>query len=127
MIVFKRLGKTIKLTNGDWRGIRRRFDLDKAKLVDKEFFAIVVPCSLCEKYQSRKPLSHRCERCPLYKAISDSHDDPCFTLMNSFLRNTEFEIIGSMIWWEFEDNENARRQVKRLNKIMDEIEGQNRA
>ncbi len=126
MIVFERLGYTIKLSSADWKGLRRRLDLSKAEYVDKEFYLIDVKCLLCKKYYIRTKFGGDCKKCPIHKAIDcEAHNDACAVLMNSFFVDIGFEFNESEIWWDEEKGKKARRQIKRLNEIMDKIEKDN--
>lgn len=122
MIRFERFGKTIKLTNEDWQGIKKRYDLTKAEYDDEtgEYY-IKIPCSLCKKYQDE---AYDCsDDCPIMKALGDdSGYYACADLLDSFFKDAKFGSGEEDISWYKSNDKQARRQIKRLNKIMDDIE-----
>lgn len=125
MIIFKRLGYTIKLSNLDWHSIRERFDLGKAKLDNEgEHYVIKTPCFMCKKYH--KP--NDCGDCPIYKVLGEEFGrGSCTDLVESFFPDKEpdFNLESSEVWWSIFCDKEARRELKALNKIMDKIEEEN--
>lgn len=128
MIVFEKFGYTIKLSNKDWKNIRKRFDLKRALLVkenDVDYFVVGIPCSLCKKYITKGGWNCS-DDCPFMKAFGDYFGNfACGELIDSLFNDTEFQVEQDYIRWHKSVNKKARRQIKRLNQIMDKIEEEN--
>lgn len=118
MIVFKRYGHTFKIRNDDWKNLRERFNPENVVSQPGECFPdhwkIDIPCSFCCRYHHLG-----CERCPIQKFGG------CNKFFDKLFRKTKLKIGTSFVRWEKSVDKKARRQLKRLNKIMDKIEEEN--
>lgn len=123
MITFEMNGKKVKLKNVEWRNTRNRFNLEKAEY-DKEDreYCIDVPCNICGKY------NQDCCLCPLGVFIEQFGDEsPCTHFLFSLFKKGKFGVTEYVVWWHKKNDKQARRQIKRVNEMMDKIEEQNRA
>lgn len=119
MIVFKKFGKTVRISNRHWKSLRSRFNPDNAKKDNgQEQFTISRPCLLCHEHED-------CERCG-FEVFKRGEISGCTIFLKRLLRNKVAFCAGNIdeVWWETRDNDKARRQLKRTQKLMDEIEAQ---
>lgn len=119
MIVFKRYGHTFKIRNDDWENIRERFNPKNAISQSAyspfiDHWKIKISCSFCLKYHH-----FNCEGCPIYEFGG------CGRFFGKLFRNSKLKIGTSFVRWEKSNDIPARRQIKRLNEIMDNIEKDN--
>lgn len=116
MIVFERFGHTFRIRNDDWKTLRKRFDIDNA-IKEYDGWRIPISCSLCDKYDSY------CPGCPIYV---DSNRSCSWFLTKLFPKMMRFETHKYSIWWDKEYNITVRRQLKRMQEIIDKIEIENK-
>jgi hypothetical protein len=112
MITFKKFGETIKIRGDHWKRLRARYNPEKAKL-DDEVYAISVSCPFCNKYS--------CKKCP-FGVFGDEYG--CYTFFERFFpmgKEFDSDDITQVDWYE-EDDKQARRQLARLQRMMDKIE-----
>lgn len=122
MITFKRYGKKLKIRNDDWKKLRKRFNPDNAVLDnDLDEYYINVSCSLCDRYQG-----NLCIECP-FDVFSRTMGIlyGCSIFFGRLFREQQFSTGSDDVSWEIRDDKKTRRQLKRLNEIMDEIERAN--
>lgn len=117
MIIFKRYGKTVRISNRHWKSLRARFNPDNAKK-GKEYFIISRYCLLCREHEG-------CERCGL-GVFKRGEISGCAIFLKRLFRNKVAFCASNIdeIWWETKDDSKARQQLKRLQKFMNEIEAQ---
>lgn len=114
MITFKKFGKTVKIRNDDWRRLRERFNPKNAVYDGSEGrYKIRRKCSLCSRYD-------KCDGCPL----DQFGDDGCiFFFAKIFRDGINFEHGNvTRIAWDKEDDKKAKKQLNRLQRMMDKIE-----
>lgn len=114
MIIFKMFGFTYEIENDDWKIIRDRFNLDNAIKTGGEW-RIPVSCSLCDRYDDE------CVTCPMCV----SGNKACTWFFNKLFRTKRFDTGRYSISWDKEHNASTRKQLRRLNQIMDKIEIEN--
>ncbi len=124
MIIFKRYGHTFKIKNDDWKKLRMRFDPENARL-ESEFgkYYINLFCSLCSRYKR-----NHCIKCP-FEVLEKGHPCPrfgCSVFFDKLLRFKYFSFWTGYVSWEAEVDKEARKQLKRMQKIMDKIEEENK-
>ena len=122
MIEFKRFGKTVRISNRHWESLRVRFNPDNAKkssLVGGGF-RIWRYCLLCREH-------HGCERCGLNVFRKGTEEEPingCTVFLRRLFKNkVAFDAgdVDVIKWHKGKDNE-AHKQLLRIQKLMDEIE-----
>lgn len=124
MIVFKRYGKTVKISNRHWKSLRRRFNPDNAvkSRLDSGGFRIWRYCLLCREH-------HGCERCGLGVFGKEGGEEPtrgCAIFLRRLFKNKVAFDAGDVdvVRWHKGNDAEVRRQLKRIQKLMDEIEAQ---
>lgn len=118
MITFKMFGFTYEIQDDDWKIIRDRFNLDNAIKTGAKTGAewrIPTSCSLCDRYDSN------CSTCPMQV----TGDKGCSWFFNKLFQIKRFGTGRYSVSWSKECNAIARKQLKRLNQIMDKIETDN--
>lgn len=120
MIVFKKYGHTFKIRDDDWKNIRERFNPKNAVSQSAyppfvDHWKIGISCSLCHKYHH-----FNCEGCPINKFGG------CAEFFSRLFRKSVLKIGTSFVRWEKSVDEKARRQLNRVQKIMDKIEEENK-
>lgn len=120
MIVFERFGHTFKIRNDDWKGLRERFNLNNIK-PGNCYYNILIPCSLCQRYKN-----NYCLNCP-FRVLESNHSAKygCAIFLTKFFEVTKFTTFTDKLSWTKIENEEVRKQLKKLNKIMDKIEKEN--
>ena len=124
MIVFEKFGYTFKIRNDDWKKLRKRFNPDNAILYDDlDRYYINANCILCDRYRN-----NHCIKCPFDAFTLDITTIlyGCSIFFGKLFRKQQFSVGTEYISWEKEVDKEARRQLKRLNKIMDKIEEENK-
>lgn len=133
MIEFKRYGKTVRIGNEHWANFRERFNPDNAKKAKKDRgfvrrgdFLIRIPCSLCKTFFKKK-----CKRCPFDKFSirwSDGklRNPGCNVFIEKLFYLSYFWMERDKVGWKKDDDLAARKQLKRIQKLMDEIEEENK-
>lgn len=128
MIEFKRYGKTVRIANKHWKNFRKRFNPDNAEkrkgdggFLYKGDFSIEIPCSLCEVFHEVG-----CERCSFgkFSIISDGEikEAGCEVFIRKLFKIRYFWTETDKVAWRKDNNLTARKQLKRIQKFMDEIE-----
>lgn len=122
MIEFKRFGKTVRISNENWKGLRERFNLDRVKEY-KVSYIIRTDCPLCEAFRSNCR-SKNGKACPFNQFSKFEDQVGCRVFFRKLFRDGPVFDDGrkDRIKWDNYDNEAARRQLKRIQKLMDEIE-----
>jgi len=124
MIEFKRYGKTVRISNENWKGLRERFNLNYARRY-KNTYVIRVACPLCEifkRYAFQACVSRNGRVCS-FKQFSTGHIG-CMAFFQKLFRNGP-PFDGSWknkISWQAEKDKQVRIQLNRIQKLMDEIE-----
>jgi hypothetical protein len=115
MIIFKKFGKTIKIRNDHWKRLRARYNHENAVLDAKEgYYKIRRHCPFCNLYLG-------CTGCP-FDEFEEEYG--CLSFFEQLFRGgTRFDhgLIDMVTWDEWEDKK-ARKQLSRLQKMMDKIE-----
>lgn len=116
MIIFKRYGHTFRIRNDDWKNIRERFNPKNAVSQIAfppfvEHWKIGVPCSFCSRYRLTA-----CEGCPIHKFGG------CSKFFSALFRESRLKIGTLHVRWEKPNNVFAQRQLNHMQKIMDDIE-----
>ena len=109
MIVFERFGYTFKVKNSDWRKLKERFDPKNAtQSALSKMWRIHRDCPLCLRYPG-------CLGC--------SFEGLCKDFFNRIFRTCKFDAhLATEVSWMHSENFSARRQLNRIQKIMDDIE-----
>jgi len=123
MIEFKRFGKTVRISNENWKGLRERFNLNYARRY-KNTYVIRVDCPLCRIFKPRAQdcISKNGRTCS-FRQFS-AGDVGCIVFFNKLFRNG---LLFDGTWrdkilWKAEKDKQVRKQLKRIQKLMDEIE-----
>lgn len=116
MIVFKKFGYTFKIRNDDWKDLRKRFN-PKHAVNYGGHWRIKIACSLCERYRGFVT----CPGCP-FDILGEYG---CEIFVDKLFRERKFGAGIRFISWNTENNASARKQLRRIQKMMDEIEVQN--
>lgn len=125
MITFEMYGEKLKIRNDDWKKLRKRLNPDNAVL-DNELgrYCINVSCSLCDRYQD-----NYCIKCP-FNAFEPAPGAAllygCSVFFGRLFREQRFSVGTSFVSWKIWVDKKARKQLKRLNEIMGEIEEANK-
>ena len=116
MIVFKKFGETIKIRNDHWKRLRARYNPENATLNTKKgYYEIKRMCPFCNVYNDE------CDGCP-FEEFGGEYG--CLEFFERLFRGgTRFDhgLIDIVTWDEYEDKE-ARKQLNRLQAMMDKIE-----
>ena len=117
MIVFKKFGKTIKIRNDHWKKLRARFDPENAVLGDDGCYDIERDCPFCDMY-----LDVECSGCP----FEPFGRTGCIDFIDMVFPKGQLFESGdcTLVWWEEYYDKKARRQLNRLQKMMDKIEAE---
>lgn len=117
MIVFERFGFIFRIRDYDWKALRKRYDVKNAKYNPAwNEWKIKKDCTICLRYET-------CRDCP-FGCLGKIG---CLTFFNKIFRKPKLDSSGTdSVMWENKNNTSARRQLKRLNEIMDEIERENK-
>lgn len=119
MVVFKKFGYTFRIRNDDWKQLRERFNPKNAVLVNGEGYEIRRYCPLCSRYL-------KCKGCTFKKLKADIFPG-CMNFFSGLYYDKKFNTNQrSEISWDKKNNKQARRQLYRLQRMMDEIEEQNK-
>ncbi len=117
MIVFKRYGHTFKFRNDDWKALRARYDIKNAvyNKKDKEW-RIKKDCTVCKRHIE-------CKDCP-FGCLGEFG---CFAFVEKMFKKRKFDSSDRpWVKWENKDNDLVHKQLKRMQKIMDKIEEENK-
>ena len=119
MIIFKKFGKKVKITNKDWKQLRARFTPHNAIRKGGRYI-IEKGCPFCPKYQPTA--SCECKGCPL-AVFAHSHHLGCEIFFSKLFPGMEFNAgdITEISWWK-EDDVKARTQLYKLQVMMGKIE-----
>ena len=115
MIIFVKFGETIKIRNDHWKRLRARFNPENAVLnEDDERYEIRRTCPFCSAY-------YECKGCPLEEFDGKYGCFPFFEKV--FKGDTEFDHDDiTKIYWDEDFDKEARRELHKLQKMMDKIE-----
>lgn len=119
MIVFERFGHTFKIRNDDWKNLRERFNPKNAVEYDWESLEIQIPCSLCILYDSGRC----CRGCPFFSFGNNGNG--CLNFLRKLFREPKFQTGRERLVWNTTNNSLVRRQLNRIQNIMDKIEKEN--
>ena len=125
MITFEMFGHKLKIRNDDWKKLRNRFDPDNARFcIYNDKYWIDVYCSLCQRYKD----CNICGKCPF--EILEKNDATlgafgCFVFFDKLFKKRVFVPSEGSVSWSKHDDREARRQLNRMQKIMDKIEEEN--
>ena len=123
MIEFKKYGKTLKIGNKHWKTFRERFNPDNAKKYRGRYY-IRIECSLCKTF---KPscVSRNRTACPFYQ-FEANYGVGCVEFFCKLFRNGTYFRKNDVdhISWDEKNDKLARKQLMRIQKLMDEIEAQ---
>ena len=119
MIIFKKFGKKVKITNKDWKQLKARFNPHNAIRKGSRYI-IEKGCPFCPKYQPFA--SCECKGCPL-AVFSHEGKLGCERFFNELFLSKDFDArsIGEVLWWKGDDLK-ARTQLHKLQGMMDKIE-----
>ncbi|GAH20404.1 unnamed protein product [marine sediment metagenome] len=117
MIVFERFGHTFRIRNNDWKKLRERFNPKNAVEYGYKSVEIEIPCSLCMLYDSGRD----CHGCP----FSSFGHNGCLDFLRKLFREPKFQTGRERLVWNIANNSLVRRQLNRMQKIMDKIEKEN--
>lgn len=115
MIEFKIKGHILRLTNAEWKNLKKRFDPKNAVLAGWTY-SIKISCKLCARYKKKA----RCSGCPFY--VLFSCNNACLELIQLMFPAQKFIVNIRKIYWSSSDNYNARRQLNSLQRRMKRIE-----
>ena len=114
MIIFKKFGETIKIHNAHWKKLRARYDPENAVWIkSKEVYRIRKKCPFCDLYTE-------CNACPFM--VFGIHG--CYEFFEQvFPSGQAFESdITTEVEWERDNDKKARKQLTKLQRMMDKIE-----
>ena len=114
MIIFKKFGETFEIQDSHWKRLRERFNPKNAKLiVSRGMYQIRKKCPFCSTYNS-------CKGCPF--EVFEKYG--CFDFFERIFPNgIEFDATETpTIDWDEKHDKEARKQLNRIQKMMDKIE-----
>ena len=116
MIIFKKFGETVSISNRDWKKLRARFNPHNASFKTK-YYMVEKACPFCPKYND-----DNCLDCPL-DIFTDGLELGCEIFFNKLFPDRFFVTteIGE-IKWHKEIDLAVRKQLGQLQKMMDKIE-----
>lgn len=118
MIIFKKFGKKVKITNADWKKLRARFNPHKA-VATSLGYAIKKACPFCKKYHHYL----HCKGCPL-TIFADDGGLGCENFFLKLFPDMEFETGDiSEVYWDKCCDIEVRIQLYKLQTMMGVIEG----
>jgi len=117
MINFTFKGHKISIRNDDWRRLKERFNAENANCCSHLYCEIKIKCPLCERFKAG------CNLCPLGMKNIDMY---CGDFMDSFFKFREqiFDTLPTCVYWEKENDRQARRQLKAILRRMEKIEAE---
>ena len=117
MIVFKRYGKTVKISNRHWKSLRARFNPNKAETYFDNF-QILKDCLLCKEHEA-------CDRCG-FGEFAVGEIVGCINFFRLLFKGKSVLITENLdkVMWKRRNNALAVEQLNRIQKLMDKIEGE---
>lgn len=125
MIIFKRYGKTLRISNENWKGLRERFNSNYARKY-KNTYVIRIDCPLCKifKLHAFQVCASKNGRACTFKQFSTPGTIGCMAFFQKLFRDGPLFDGGwkDKIYWQAELDISVRKQLKRIQKLMDEVE-----
>lgn len=119
MIIFKKFDKTIEICNDHWKKLRTRYSPENAVYIkSREVYKIRKKCPFCDLYNTTH--GDECNGCP-FRAFGLHGCYEFFEQVFSSGQAFESDVIAEITWDKGDDKE-ARKQLTKLQKMMDKIE-----
>jgi hypothetical protein len=113
-------GETIYLTEKEWRGLLKRFDLSRVVKGEDNMYEIPSDgCYLCTKYRGAgSPAA--CGGCPLNSEVETCGDVMEDIVGGSFAFHAE---VRSGVWWgDYGEGQEAPKHVRKIHRALMKME-----